>query len=88
MHKRERYLQEMLWDRNGKLYILLLILYIYKTYFLYYVIFSDDKKFNLHSSNGNNYYWRDLRKEPQFFQSTILVEPLLWFEGQYLLIKS
>jgi hypothetical protein len=31
------------------------------------VVFSDEKKFNLDGPDGLQYYWRDLRREPQIF---------------------
>lgn len=32
------------------------------------VVFSDEKKFNLDGPDGIQYYWRDLRREPQYFK--------------------
>jgi len=31
------------------------------------VLFSDEKKFNLDRTDGCQYYWHDLRKEPQHY---------------------
>ena len=33
------------------------------------VLFSDEKKFNLNSSDERAYYWHDIRKEPKTFLS-------------------
>jgi hypothetical protein len=35
------------------------------------VIFSDEKKFNLDGPDGCQYYWQDLRREPQYFSKRV-----------------
>ncbi len=52
------------------------------------IIFSDEKKFNLDGPDGNQYYWHDLRKEPQYYSrrasgvGSVMVQAAFGFNGK------
>ncbi len=52
------------------------------------IIFSDEKKLNLDGSDGNQYYWHDLSKEPQYYsrrasgEGSVMVWATFSFKGK------